>query len=71
MKEVIENVCYGDTVLFVNGCDKALVLDTKKFQTRAIEEPQNEKALNGPKEGFNEYLLTNLSLISRKLKLMI
>lgn len=68
MKEVIENVCYGDTVLFVNGCDKALVLDTKKFQTRAIEEPQNEKALNGPKEGFNEYLLTNLSLISRKLK---
>ena len=68
MREVIENVTYGDTILFVEGSDRALVLDTKNFETRAIEEPQNEKALSGPKEGFNESLFTNLSLINRKLR---
>jgi spore germination protein KA len=35
---------------------------------RAITEPDNEKAVSGPREGFSEVLLVNLSLVRRRLR---
>jgi hypothetical protein len=46
----------------------ALVLNTKGWKTRAITEPENEKVLRGPREGFNESLMFNLSALRRKLR---
>ncbi|MFA5657743.1 MAG: spore germination protein [Oscillospiraceae bacterium] len=66
--EIIEAVTYGNTILFVDGSDKAVILDTKGFATRAITEPDSERTLSGPREGFNESLMQNLSLIRRRLR---
>lgn len=68
MREVVESVTYGDTILFAEGMDKALILNTKGFSTRSIEEPDNEKILTGPREGFTESLMQNLSLVRRKVR---
>lgn len=68
MKEIVEAITYGDTILFAEFADKALILNSKKFMLRAVEEPETEKVLNGPREGFNESLLNNLSLIKRRLR---
>lgn len=68
MKDVIEHITYGDTVLFIDKIDKALILNTQGFETREVREPDSEKTLSGPKEGFTESLLLNLSLIHRKLR---
>ncbi len=68
MKQVIENVTYGDTILFIDKFDYALILSTKNFKIRDINEPENEKILSGPHEGFNESIFSNLSLIHRKLR---
>lgn len=68
LEELVEAVLYGDTLLFMEGAREALVIGTKGFATRAIGEPDNEKALLGPREGFNEALMTNLSLLRRKLQ---
>ncbi len=66
--EIIESVCYGDTILFAEGIAKGMILSTKQFTTRATTEPENERSLLGPREGFTESLLDNLSLIRRKVR---
>jgi spore germination protein KA len=65
-KQVIESVTYGDTVLFADSCRYAAVFSTKQFATRAITEPDSEKVLAGPREGFTESLIQNLSQIIRR-----
>lgn len=66
VNEIVPAVAYGDTVLFIDGSEQALILNTKGFQTRAVAEPDNERNLSGPREGFTESLLINLSMIRRK-----
>ena len=67
-KNVVENVTYGDTILFAEGCNQAAILNTKHFALRSISEPDNEKILGGPREGFTESLTQNLSQIIRRLR---
>jgi len=66
--KIIETVTYGDTILFVDGIDEAIVINSRFFTTRTVAEPDAEKILSGPREGFTEGLMTNLSLIRRKLR---
>lgn len=68
VEKVVQAIVYGDTVLLVDGCEDALLLDTKGWTTRAIEEPESERVLRGPREGFNESLLVNISMLRRKLR---
>ncbi|MDR0952275.1 MAG: spore germination protein [Oscillospiraceae bacterium] len=65
---IIKDVCYGDTALFIDGCNKALVISSKAFSLRAVSEPEGEKVLSGPREGFTESLMTNLSLVRRRIR---
>ena len=65
--EITEALTYGDCVLFVNGCKKAVVANSKGWVARAITEPENEQVLQGPREGFNEKITDNISLIQRRL----
>ena len=66
-----DNLCLsltlGNSVLFIDGMDEAIVIDTKSWPLRSVEEPDNERVLQGPREGFNESLLTNVSLVRRRL----
>jgi spore germination protein KA len=66
--EMLEAIAYGDTVLLAQGCAEALVLNTKGWPSRGISEPEGEKVLNGPREGFNEALLPNLAMLRRRVK---
>lgn len=65
---IIQGIVYGDTVLLAEGSPDALILNTKGFITRSIAEPDSERVLRGPREGFNESLLVNLSMVRRKLR---
>lgn len=65
--DVIRSVLYGDAVLLIDGCDKALTVNTKGWRTRGISEPENERILEGPREGFDEAAMFNVAMIRRKL----
>ncbi|MEA4893688.1 MAG: spore germination protein [Oscillospiraceae bacterium] len=67
MLHIVESISYGDTALFIDKVPEAVVFNTKGFKTRAITEPESEKILTGPREGFTESLMMNLSLIRRKI----
>ena len=64
--EIVREVMSGNTVLFVDTCAEAIVLSTKDYVVRAVDEPENEKSLVGPREGFTESLLQNLSQVIRR-----
>ena len=68
IEAMIASVSYGDSVLLVEGYAEAILLDTKGFVSRALAEPDGEKILSGPREGFSEILMQNLSLVRRKLR---
>ena len=63
--EIIEAVTYGDSALFVEEAGEAILINTKHFALRSIEVPDSERTLSGPRDGFNESLMQNLSLIRR------
>lgn len=68
VKDIVEAISYGDTVLFADGAAQAVVINTKSFDTRTVAEPDSERSLTGPREGFTESLVTNLSLLRRKVR---
>lgn len=67
VNKISESILNGNTVLFLEGESKALIISTIGWKTRDIKEPEGEKALRGPREGFTESLMMNISMIRRKL----
>ncbi len=66
--EIISGITYGDTVFFIEGSEKALLFSSKKFSLRSSTEPEGERVLSGPREGFTEGFMNNLSMIRRRLR---
>ena len=60
-------IIYGDTLFLLEGYDKALIISSKGWNSRPISEPQSTKVVRGPREGFTESILVNLSLLRRKI----
>ncbi|MDR1892994.1 MAG: spore germination protein [Oscillospiraceae bacterium] len=63
-----DGISYGDTLLLIEDCAEGALLSTKSFATRSISEPEAEKILSGPREGFCESVMINLSMLRRKLR---
>lgn len=68
MEKIVQAIVYGDTVLLAEGCSDALILNTKGWSVRSITEPESERVIRGPREGFNESMLINISMVRRKLR---
>jgi len=58
----------GNAVVIFDGMASALACKTQGYDKRAIDEPQAETVLRGPRDGFIESISTNISLIRRRLK---
>ena len=67
LKEMTSGMLYGDTLLLIDNCQNALIINTKGWRTRGVSEPEDERVLEGPREGFDEAAMFNLALIRRKL----
>ncbi|MCM1565668.1 MAG: spore germination protein [Dehalobacter sp.] len=66
--EIVEECLSGNTVLLINGSSGALVMSGGDGENRGVEEPQTDSVVRGPREGFNERILTNITLLRRKIK---
>ncbi len=65
---VISGVLLGNTAVLAEGVTQALLIDTKGWETRNIEEPSNEVSIRGPKDSFTETLRTNTALLRRRIR---
>ena len=66
-EKIVTAILSGSAALFCDGSSAAALADTKGYESRSIEEPENEKLLRGPREGFTEKLTTDISLIRRRI----
>lgn len=67
-QEIVPQVLSGLTVVFIDGCDECLVMESRGFEKRDISVPSTETVVNGAQEGFTENLRTNITLIRRIVK---
>jgi hypothetical protein len=58
----------GQTILIVDEIDHVFLFSSNNPRGRKVTEPDNERTVRGPKEGFVEDIHTNLRLIRRKLR---
>lgn len=68
INNMASSVISGDTLLLLEGYDKGLIIGSMGWEKRSIDEPESSKVVRGPREGFTESLMVNLSLVRRKIK---
>lgn len=69
-QEMIDNLLSGPCILLIDGYEQGLIIDTRKYPSRSVEEPDTERVIQGAKDGFTETLLTNCNLIRRRLRVL-
>ena len=67
MNELLESFLRGDAILLMDGCPWGVIISAKNWTIRSVNEPDSEKVIQGPHEGFNESIMTNLALLRRKI----
>jgi spore germination protein KA len=63
----VQSLLEGNALLFAEGVAAAISIECKGYTLRAITESQTETVIRGPREAFIEHLLTNLTLIRRRI----
>lgn len=66
--EILQNIMSGITVFIADGIDYAVCCESRKFEKRNISEPQTEKNVKGPHEGFIEDLSVNISILRKRIR---
>ncbi|HEY8342044.1 MAG TPA: spore germination protein [Calditerricola sp.] len=64
----IEHLSNGEAVLLVDGETHGLACGLSKSETRAIDEPEAETVVRGPRDGFIETLDMNIVMLRRKIR---
>ncbi|KNB69733.1 spore germination protein [Brevibacillus reuszeri] len=64
-EDVEEAILQGSSLLFIEGREEALSVETHGWPQRAIEDPQLEASLKGAHQGFVETGIQNIALIRR------
>ncbi len=67
-QDAINAILSGDTVLLANNFTVGLILNSKGWVQRSVEEPAVESVIRGSREGLTENITQNVGLIRRKLK---
>lgn len=65
---ITHSLLSGMFVLLVEGYSKALLIDSRTYPARSVEEPEKDKVLRGSKDGFVETIVFNTALIRRRIR---
>lgn len=68
LSKAIDKVLTGESALFVEGEGKVILIDTRVYPVRGMEEPAVEKVVRGARDGFTETLVTNVNLVRRRVR---
>lgn len=68
MDEVVSHIANANFVVFMEGYAEVYAMNLPGYETRAIDEPQLELNVRGPREGFTEDLQKNLGMVFRRMK---
>lgn len=66
-KDIPNKILKGFAVLLIENDNRGLGFNVFSFEGRSIEEPPTSTVITGPREGFNESIKTNISLIRKRI----
>lgn len=68
LEDAILHILSGDVILIFENEPKIIYCEVKGFVRRGVSIPVTESVVKGPREGFTELFVDNISLIRRKVK---
>ncbi len=66
--DFIKGVLSGAIGMIVEGYPEAIMIDARTYPVRSVGEPENDRVLRGPHDGFVETLVFNTALIRRRIR---
>ena len=66
--DILYSILSGVFALFIDGYDRCILIDSRTYPARGVEEPDKDKALRGSKDGFVETIVFNTALIRRRIR---
>lgn len=66
--QAVAYVYAGGTAIFAEGETRAILADIKTIPMRGVEEPDLERVVRGARDGFVEVMLTNVTLLRRRIR---
>lgn len=66
--DLIQRLLSGITVLMIDGYNELIATDFREYPARSVDEPEKDKVMRGPRDGFVETLVYNTALIRRRIR---
>lgn len=66
--KILLSILSGMFALFIDGYDECILIDSRTYPARGVDEPEKDKVLRGSKDGFVETLIFNTALIRRRIR---
>lgn len=67
-EKFITLILTGAVGMIVDGYSSAIIIDSRTYPARDVQEPESDKVLRGSHEGFVETIIFNTALIRRKIR---
>lgn len=67
-KDMLLSILSGNSIIVLDGCEKVISVGTQGGEARSITEPTSQLVVRGPKDSFVESVVTNVSLVRRRIK---
>lgn len=67
LSTLVEAILSGEAVIVIDDMSQAIHIDARYVEMRAIDQPETEQVIIGPREGFIERLDTNIGLLRYRL----
>ncbi|MCL6602452.1 MAG: spore germination protein [Paenibacillus sp.] len=68
LSESINKILKGMSAIFVEGESQVILMDVRSYPMRSPSEPSIERVVRGSRDGFTETLLSNVSLVRRRIR---
>lgn len=68
LEKALKNMMSGDTLVFVQGSPRVLVINSKGYPNRGVQAAESEITIHGPKDSFTESMRFNTVLVRRRIK---
>lgn len=67
-EEIVTSILSGVMCFFIDGYSRCFAIDCRTYPMRSVEEPDKDKVLRGPRDGFVETIVFNTALIRRRIR---
>lgn len=68
VSDFVKSVLSGGIGMIIEGYNEAIIIDARTYPVRSVGEPDNDKVLRGPHDGFVETLVFNTALLRRRIR---